>query len=189
MHYGCPLGMIEVSVGLEFHELKELVDNGAELSIIPEAELIKAGIPMRALNMSQKAVHTVIGRPFLAYTGIRLEHAQTQGEILSFRELDGRTLSIPICSRESNGWHTQPPKRIEMCNMAKAKFLEVPEKNEESRFEEITEEDMQEIEEEQGNYGLYGENTLEVEEKKKKENKFEDILNMEECTRMNKWIE
>ncbi|MBW0546534.1 hypothetical protein O181_086249, partial [Austropuccinia psidii MF-1] len=140
MNYACPLGMIEVSIGLEGHKVKALVDTGGELSIIPEVESIKAGIPMRALNMRLKgvgghstaivglsentllilpsgderkihfflargAVHTVIGRPFLADNGIRLEHSQTQGEILSFGELDGRRLCIPICSPQSKGWH------------------------------------------------------------------------------------
>ncbi|MBW0571987.1 hypothetical protein O181_111702 [Austropuccinia psidii MF-1] len=152
MHYACPLGMIEVSIGLEGHKVKALVDTGAELSIIPEVESIKAGIPMRALNMRLKgigghstaifglsentllilpsgderkihffvargAVHNVIGRPFLADNGIRLEHSQTQGEILSFRELDGRRLCIPICSPESKGWHAQPPKGMELCKI------------------------------------------------------------------------
>ncbi|MBW0468348.1 hypothetical protein O181_008063 [Austropuccinia psidii MF-1] len=48
--------MIEVSIGLEGHEVKALVDTGAELSIIPEVESIKAGIPMRALNMRLKGI-------------------------------------------------------------------------------------------------------------------------------------
>ncbi|MBW0549666.1 hypothetical protein O181_089381 [Austropuccinia psidii MF-1] len=142
MHDACPLGMIEVSIGLESNKVKALVDTGAELSIIPEVESIKAGIPMRALYMRLKgigghsiaitglsennllilpsgnerkiqffvargAVHTVIGRPFLGENGIRLEHSQTQGKNLSFRESDGRTLCIPIFSAESKGWYAQ----------------------------------------------------------------------------------
>ncbi|MBW0560258.1 hypothetical protein O181_099973 [Austropuccinia psidii MF-1] len=172
MHYACPLGMIEVSIGLEGHKVKALVDTAAESSIIPEVESIKEGIPMRALNMRLKgigghsmpivglsentllilpsgderkinffvargAVHTVIGRPFLADNGIRLEHSQTQGEILSFRELDGRRLCIPICSPESKGWHSQPPKGMELWNMEKVDKIEVQDNNEESRFEEL----------------------------------------------------
>ncbi|MBW0521778.1 hypothetical protein O181_061493 [Austropuccinia psidii MF-1] len=149
MHYACPLGIIEVSIELEGFKVKALVDTGAELSIIPEVESIKAGIPMRALEMSLKgigghstaifglsentllilpcgderkidlfvargAVHTVIGRKVLAGNGVRLEHSQTWGEILSFRELDGRRLCIPICSPKSKGWHAQPPKGMEL---------------------------------------------------------------------------
>ncbi|MBW0552364.1 hypothetical protein O181_092079 [Austropuccinia psidii MF-1] len=154
MHYSCPLGMIEVSVGQEGHIVKALVDIGAELSIIPEVESIKARLPMRVLNMrlrgigghreaivgsskktilvlpsgderiihffvARGAVHTVIGRPFLADNGIRLEHSQQQGEILSYKESYGRRLCIPICTPESKGWHTGPPRGMEMCNMAR----------------------------------------------------------------------
>ncbi|MBW0574412.1 hypothetical protein O181_114127 [Austropuccinia psidii MF-1] len=223
MHYACPLGMIEVSVGLEGHKVKALVDTGAELSIRPEVESIKAGIPMRALNMSLKgigghstaivglsentllilpsgderkthffgargAVHTVIGRQFLADNCIRLEHSQTQGEILSFRELDGRRLCIPICSPESNRWHAQPPKGMELCNMAKVDKMEVQDNNEESRFEEINSGDVQEIEEEQEISELYEENILEVQEQKKKEDTHKNIPNMEEYPSINKGL-
>ncbi|MBW0526277.1 hypothetical protein O181_065992 [Austropuccinia psidii MF-1] len=164
MHYSCHLGMIEVSVGQEGHIVKALVDTGAELSIIPEVESIKARLPMRVLNMrlrgigghstaivglsentllvlpsgderrihffvARGAVHTVIGRPFLADNGIRLEHSQQQGEILSYKESDGRRLCIPICTPESKGWHTGPPRGMEMCNMARITEL----KNEEPK--------------------------------------------------------
>ncbi|MBW0542330.1 hypothetical protein O181_082045 [Austropuccinia psidii MF-1] len=145
MHYSFPLGMIEVSVGQERHIVKELVHTGAELSIIPEVESMKARLPKRVLNMrlrgigghstaivglsedtvlvlksgderkihffvARGAVHTAIGRPFLADNGIRLEHSQQQGEILSYKESDGRRLCIPICAPESKGWHTGPPR-------------------------------------------------------------------------------
>ena len=56
MHYSCPLGMIEVSVGQEGHIVKALVDTGAELSIIPEVESIKARLPMRVLNMRLRGI-------------------------------------------------------------------------------------------------------------------------------------
>ncbi|MBW0498225.1 hypothetical protein O181_037940 [Austropuccinia psidii MF-1] len=154
MHYSCPLVIIEVSVGQEGHIVKALVDTGAELSIIPEVEYIKARLPMRVLNMrlrdmggqitaivelSEKtvlvlpscderrihffvargSVHTVIGRSFLADNGIRLEHSQKEGEIVSYKESDGRRLCIPICTPESKQWHTGPPRGMEMCNMAR----------------------------------------------------------------------
>ncbi|MBW0519803.1 hypothetical protein O181_059518 [Austropuccinia psidii MF-1] len=225
MHYACPLGMIKLSIGLEGHKVKSLLDTSAELSVITEVESIKAGIPMRALNMRLKgigghstaivslsennllvlpsgdgrkiyffvargAVHTVIGRPFLAVNGIRLEHSKTQGEILIFRELDGRRLCIPKCSPESKGWHAQQKKGMEMCNMAKAQNMEVLEKIEESRFEEITSEEVQEIEEEQIISGLYEENILEVQEKQnKKEVKFGNIPKMEEYPSIEKGLE
>ncbi|MBW0553696.1 hypothetical protein O181_093411 [Austropuccinia psidii MF-1] len=146
--------MIEVSVGQEEHIVKELVDTGAELSIIPEVEYIKAGLLMHVLNIRLRgigghrtaivglsennvlvlpsgderriyffvfrgAVHTVIGRPFLSDNAIILEHSQKQGEILSYKESDGRRLCIPICTPESKGWHTGPLRGMEMCNMAR----------------------------------------------------------------------
>ncbi|MBW0566060.1 hypothetical protein O181_105775 [Austropuccinia psidii MF-1] len=46
--------------------------------------------------VARGAAHTVIGRPFLADKGIRLENSQKQGEILSYKESDGRRLYIPI---------------------------------------------------------------------------------------------
>ncbi|MBW0548680.1 hypothetical protein O181_088395 [Austropuccinia psidii MF-1] len=139
--------------------------------------------------VARVAAHTVIGRPFLAENGIRLEHSQTQGEILSLRELDGRRLCIPICSPESKGWHAQPPKGMKMCNMEKAQKMEVLEKNEESRFEEINSEDVQEMEEEPEISGLYEENILELENQKKKENKSENIPDMKEYPRIYKRLE
>ncbi|MBW0472815.1 hypothetical protein O181_012530 [Austropuccinia psidii MF-1] len=56
MNYECPVGMIEVSISLEGQKVKASVDTGAELSIIPAVESIKAGIPMRALNMRLKVI-------------------------------------------------------------------------------------------------------------------------------------
>ncbi|MBW0560957.1 hypothetical protein O181_100672 [Austropuccinia psidii MF-1] len=55
--------------------------------------------------VARGAVHTVIGRPFLADNGIELENSQDQGEILSYKESDGKRLCIPICSPEAKGWH------------------------------------------------------------------------------------
>ncbi|MBW0510961.1 hypothetical protein O181_050676 [Austropuccinia psidii MF-1] len=68
--------------------------------------------------VARGAVHTVIGKPFLSDNGIRLEHLQQQGEIISYNKSDGRRLCIPICTLESEGWHTGPPRGMEMCNMA-----------------------------------------------------------------------
>ncbi|MBW0474684.1 hypothetical protein O181_014399 [Austropuccinia psidii MF-1] len=75
---------------------------------------------------------------------------------------------MPICSPESNGWHEQPQKEMNMCNMVKVEELEVPEKDEESRIEEISSEDVEEMEEEQNNSGLYGENTMGAQDQTKK---------------------
>ncbi|MBW0577252.1 hypothetical protein O181_116967 [Austropuccinia psidii MF-1] len=56
MNYSCLLGMIEVSVGQEGNIVKELVDTGSELSIIPEVESIKARLPLRVLNMRLRGI-------------------------------------------------------------------------------------------------------------------------------------
>ncbi|MBW0520153.1 hypothetical protein O181_059868 [Austropuccinia psidii MF-1] len=69
--------------------------------------------------VARGAVHTVIGRTFLADNGIRLEHSQQQGEILSYKESDQRRLCIPICTPEAKEWHTGPPRGMEMCKMAR----------------------------------------------------------------------
>ncbi|MBW0552709.1 hypothetical protein O181_092424 [Austropuccinia psidii MF-1] len=164
--------MIEVSIGLEGHKVKELVDTGAELSIVPEVESIKVRLPMRVLNMrlrgigghsteigglsentllvlpsgderkihffvARGAVHTVIGRPFLADNGIRLEHSQQQGEILSYKESDGRRLCIPICTPESEGWHTGPPRGIELCTPTQIEEWKINNTINIRRFEEL----------------------------------------------------
>ncbi|MBW0503104.1 hypothetical protein O181_042819 [Austropuccinia psidii MF-1] len=172
MNYSCPLGMIDISVGQEGHIVKALVDTGAELSIIPEVESIKAKLPMRVLNMrlrgvgghstaifglsentllvlpsgdkrrihffvARGAVHKVIGRTFLSDNGIRLENSQQQGEILSYKESDGRRLCIPICTPESKGWHTGPPREMELCNDTQIEDWKMNNTSNIRRFEEL----------------------------------------------------
>ncbi|MBW0480751.1 hypothetical protein O181_020466 [Austropuccinia psidii MF-1] len=164
--------MIEVSVGKEGHIVNTLVDTGAELSIIPEVESIKASLPMSFLKMrirgigghsteivglsentllvlpsgdkrrihffvARGAVHKFIGRTFLSDNGIRLEHSQHQAEILSYKELDGRTLCIPICTPESKGWHTGPPRGMELCNATQIEYWKMNNTSNIRRFEEL----------------------------------------------------
>ncbi|MBW0577646.1 hypothetical protein O181_117361 [Austropuccinia psidii MF-1] len=79
---------------------------------------------------------------------------------------------------------------MELCNMAKVDKMEVQDNNEESRFEEMNSEEVQEMAEEQEISGLYEENSLEVQEKqKKKEDKFGNIPNMEEYPSIEKGLE
>ncbi|MBW0524772.1 hypothetical protein O181_064487 [Austropuccinia psidii MF-1] len=66
--------------------------------------------------VSRGEVHTVIGRPFFEDNGTRLENSQDQGEILNYKEPDGRRFCIPICSPETKGWHIHPPRGMELCN-------------------------------------------------------------------------
>ncbi|MBW0524668.1 hypothetical protein O181_064383 [Austropuccinia psidii MF-1] len=56
MHYTCPLGIMEAKIGEKDNRVNSLVYNGAELSIIPENESIKAGLSMRALNLRLKEI-------------------------------------------------------------------------------------------------------------------------------------
>ncbi|MBW0505082.1 hypothetical protein O181_044797 [Austropuccinia psidii MF-1] len=73
--------------------------------------------------VARGAVHTGIGRPFLADSGLRLELSQKQGEIISCKESDGIILCIPICTPESKGLHTGPPRGMGICNMARMSEL------------------------------------------------------------------
>ncbi|MBW0514342.1 hypothetical protein O181_054057 [Austropuccinia psidii MF-1] len=151
IHFSCPLGMMEILIGKKEDTVKALVETRADLNIIPKNESIKAGLPMRTLDMklrgigghstaivglaenkplilpsgderrihffvSRGAVHTVVGRLFLAVNAVRLDHSHDQGEILSYKEPDGRRFCIPICSPETKGWHIHPPKGMELCN-------------------------------------------------------------------------
>ncbi|MBW0574456.1 hypothetical protein O181_114171 [Austropuccinia psidii MF-1] len=79
---------------------------------------------------------------------------------------------------------------MELCNMAKVDKMEVPDSNEESRFEEMNSEEVQEMAEEPETYGLHEENILEVQEKQKnKEVKFGNIPNMEGYLSIEKGLE
>ncbi|MBW0542086.1 hypothetical protein O181_081801 [Austropuccinia psidii MF-1] len=68
---------------------------------------------------TKRAVHTVLGRPFLEDNNIRLEFSHKQGGILSYQEPDGRKLCMPICNPQALGWQTGPPRGMDLCNMAK----------------------------------------------------------------------
>ncbi|MBW0531781.1 hypothetical protein O181_071496 [Austropuccinia psidii MF-1] len=77
------------------------------------------------------AVHTVLGRPFLAYNNIRLDFSQQKGEIFSYIKPDGRRLCLPICSPQKVGWREGPPAGMETCAISKLEYLkELPKENE-----------------------------------------------------------
>ncbi|MBW0529161.1 hypothetical protein O181_068876 [Austropuccinia psidii MF-1] len=74
--------------------------------------------------------------------------------------------------------------------MEKAHNMEVLEKNEESKFEEVNSEDVQEMEGGQEISEPYEENILEVQEKQiKKKVKFGNIPNMEEYSSIEKGLQ
>ncbi|MBW0535132.1 hypothetical protein O181_074847 [Austropuccinia psidii MF-1] len=56
LHYGCPLGFMQVFVGKEEYPLMALVDTGSELKIITEDAAIKASLPNRNLNMDLRGI-------------------------------------------------------------------------------------------------------------------------------------
>ncbi|MBW0506180.1 hypothetical protein O181_045895 [Austropuccinia psidii MF-1] len=90
--------------------------------------------------VARGAVHTVVGRPFLAHNGIRLDHSQDQGEILSYKEPDGRRFCIPICSPETKGWHIHPPKGMELCNSTQIEEWKINHISNIRRFQELPQE-------------------------------------------------
>ncbi|MBW0500024.1 hypothetical protein O181_039739 [Austropuccinia psidii MF-1] len=83
---------------------------------------------------------TIVGRPFLADNGIRLDHSQDQGEILSYKEPDGRRFCIPICSPEAKGWHIHPPKGMELCNSTQIEEWKINHISNIRRFQELPQE-------------------------------------------------
>ncbi|MBW0583502.1 hypothetical protein O181_123217 [Austropuccinia psidii MF-1] len=95
--------------------IKALVDTGAELKVIPEEIAIKESLTTRNLNMNLQ----VLGRPYLADNNIRLELSHKQGEILSYKEPDGRRLCMPICKPQGLGWQNGPPRGMDLWNMEK----------------------------------------------------------------------
>ncbi|MBW0575173.1 hypothetical protein O181_114888 [Austropuccinia psidii MF-1] len=76
------------------------------------------------LFVARGAVHTVLGRPFLADNKIRLDFSQKKGEIFSYIEPDGRRLFLPICSPPKVGWREEPPAGMETCAVSKLEYLE-----------------------------------------------------------------
>ncbi|MBW0518104.1 hypothetical protein O181_057819 [Austropuccinia psidii MF-1] len=56
IHYACPLGFMEIFIGKEEYLIRELVDTGAELHIIPEEIAIKSSLTTRKLNMNLRGI-------------------------------------------------------------------------------------------------------------------------------------
>ncbi|MBW0572960.1 hypothetical protein O181_112675 [Austropuccinia psidii MF-1] len=53
------------------------------------------------LFIGKGAVHTILGRPFLAANNVKLEFSHMQGKIFSYPEQDGHQLCLPICNLQS----------------------------------------------------------------------------------------
>ncbi|MBW0557954.1 hypothetical protein O181_097669 [Austropuccinia psidii MF-1] len=85
------------------------------------------------LFVARGAVHTVLGRPFLADVNIRLDFSQQKGEIFSYIEPDGRRLCLPICSPQKGGWREEPSEGMEICAVSQLEYWkELPKENESS---------------------------------------------------------
>ncbi|MBW0464219.1 hypothetical protein O181_003934 [Austropuccinia psidii MF-1] len=69
--------------------------------------------------IEKEYVHTVLGIPFLEDKDIRLEFSHKQGEIISYQELDGRILCMPLFKPQEIEWKTGPPSGMDLCNMGK----------------------------------------------------------------------
>ncbi|MBW0580217.1 hypothetical protein O181_119932, partial [Austropuccinia psidii MF-1] len=65
------------------------------------------------LFVARGAVHTVLGRPFLADNNIRLDFSQQKGKIFSYIKPDGRRLCLPICSPQKVGWREEQSAGME----------------------------------------------------------------------------
>ncbi|MBW0570458.1 hypothetical protein O181_110173 [Austropuccinia psidii MF-1] len=67
------------------------------------------------LFIAKGAVHTILGRQFLADNNVKLEFSHKQGKIFSYPEQDGRQLCLPICNPQAMGWQISPPRGMELC--------------------------------------------------------------------------
>ncbi|MBW0479187.1 hypothetical protein O181_018902 [Austropuccinia psidii MF-1] len=117
IHYACPLGFMEIFIGKEEYPIRELVDTGGELNIIPEEIAIKSSLTTRKLNMNLRGIggHTTSLVALSEFTPVIL----ASGEILGYQEPYGRRLSMPISKPQALGWQTGPPRGMDLCNMAK----------------------------------------------------------------------
>ncbi|MBW0482936.1 hypothetical protein O181_022651 [Austropuccinia psidii MF-1] len=70
------------------------------------------------LLVARGAVHTLLGRPFLADKNIILDFSQQKGEIFIYIEPDGRRIFLPIFSPQKAGWRENPPEGMEACASA-----------------------------------------------------------------------
>ncbi|MBW0469092.1 hypothetical protein O181_008807 [Austropuccinia psidii MF-1] len=67
------------------------------------------------LFIAKRAVHTLLGRSFLADNNVKLKFSHKQGEIFSYLQQDGGQLCLPICNPQSMGWKIPPPSGMELC--------------------------------------------------------------------------
>ncbi|MBW0462752.1 hypothetical protein O181_002467 [Austropuccinia psidii MF-1] len=69
--------------------------------------------------VARRAVHTVLGRHFLADNNIILDFSQQKVEKFSYKEPDGRRLCLPICSPQKVEQRENPQEGIKACSFEK----------------------------------------------------------------------
>ncbi|MBW0557946.1 hypothetical protein O181_097661 [Austropuccinia psidii MF-1] len=67
------------------------------------------------LFIEKGAVHTILGRAFLADNNVKLEFSHKQGQMFSYPQQDGCQLCLPICNPQAMGWKISPPSGMEVC--------------------------------------------------------------------------
>ncbi|MBW0583485.1 hypothetical protein O181_123200 [Austropuccinia psidii MF-1] len=67
------------------------------------------------LFIAKGAVHTILGKTFLADNNVKLEFSHKQGEIFSYPEQYGCQLCLPICTSQAMGWQISAPSGMELC--------------------------------------------------------------------------
>ncbi|MBW0570571.1 hypothetical protein O181_110286 [Austropuccinia psidii MF-1] len=116
------------------------------------------------LFVARGAVHTVLGRPFLADNNIRLDFSQPKGEIFSYIEPDVRRLCLPICSPQKVGWRENPPAGMETCAVSKLEdWKELPVEKEPSSYNQAISEEHPQIFKEEGMMKSEGKREIKVE--------------------------
>ncbi|MBW0480680.1 hypothetical protein O181_020395 [Austropuccinia psidii MF-1] len=94
------------------------------------------------LFVAERAMHTVVGRPFLGDNNIRLDLSQQKGEVVSYIEPDGRRLCLPICSPQKVGWREDPPNGIEVCGVSKLENCNEPKETKDEPKFSLTEQEF-----------------------------------------------
>ncbi|MBW0491280.1 hypothetical protein O181_030995 [Austropuccinia psidii MF-1] len=65
--------------------------------------------------IAKGAVHTILGKPFLADNNVKLKFSHKQGEIFNYPKQDGNQLCLPVCNPQAICWQMSPPRGMELC--------------------------------------------------------------------------
>ncbi|MBW0500466.1 hypothetical protein O181_040181 [Austropuccinia psidii MF-1] len=106
------------------------------LSEFKPTNMITGEVKEIHLFIAKGAIHTILGRPFLADNNVKLEFSHKKGEIFSYPEEDGQRLCLPICHPQAIGWQISPPRGMELCASLEIKQWSI-DQAESSKREEI----------------------------------------------------